>query len=177
MAGIVGAIAFPSAREGLTGTGARPDGSVVRPAGESEGVAPSPDAGEEVTLSVGHKVGCLDISDGPFVHVSRRDLIGLDELAQPGRRERVDLVVIGAIYCHLTFLKIIKIIIYMTSLLPGQVVRYSQPAPGESAFWFVVVEAHDGRALIRLLNPETWGFAPALAPVELVAASEVCEAL
>jgi hypothetical protein len=50
VARIIGAIAFPRTRERLTGTTPGPDGSLVRPSGEAQGVAPSADAGEEMAL-------------------------------------------------------------------------------------------------------------------------------
>jgi hypothetical protein len=42
--------------EWLAGTGASPDGSVVRPSGETEGVGPDADPGEEVALGVALEV-------------------------------------------------------------------------------------------------------------------------
>jgi hypothetical protein len=44
------AFALSRARKRLTRTGAGPDGSIVGPSGEPEGVGPSADAGEEMAL-------------------------------------------------------------------------------------------------------------------------------
>jgi hypothetical protein len=45
------------ARESLAGAGERPDGPIVRPAGESQGEAPSAHTGEPVALSKSSNVG------------------------------------------------------------------------------------------------------------------------
>lgn len=50
--------------------------------------------------------------------------------------------------------------------------RYAEPGD-EAAMRFVVLESHDGR---ELLNPERYGFAAILAPVELVSWSDLVEA-
>lgn len=86
----------PGGAEGLAGARAGPDAGVVGDAGKSERVAPSSDPGEEVDLLVPHKVSCPDIGNAPLVHVAGSDVPARDELAQPGRREGVDFVVVGA---------------------------------------------------------------------------------
>lgn len=81
--------------ERLAGTRARPDFAVVGPAGETGGVAPDSDPGEEMALSIPGKVVCSDINDAPFVHVARRDQVGRDEIAEPRGGVGVVLVVVG----------------------------------------------------------------------------------
>jgi hypothetical protein len=55
---------FTSCRgEGLTGTRACPDGSIIGPAGEPEGVGPDSDAGEEVVLGESPQVICSNIDN------------------------------------------------------------------------------------------------------------------
>jgi hypothetical protein len=51
IARIVGAKGLTSPRPRLAGTGAGPDGSVIWPSCEPQGVAPSSDAGEEMALN------------------------------------------------------------------------------------------------------------------------------
>jgi hypothetical protein len=83
MAGIVGAFLATGGAEGLTGATTCPNRSVIGPAGESEGVGPSADSGEEVALSVfGEFIG-VDFCDATFVHDSRCDQRLADERPQP----------------------------------------------------------------------------------------------
>jgi hypothetical protein len=49
-----------------------------------------------MTLRVSAELVGSDILDAPFVDVARRDVPGADEVSQPLRRERIDLVVVGA---------------------------------------------------------------------------------
>jgi hypothetical protein len=63
VARIVGASGFPGVRERLTGTRSGPDGAVVWPSGESQGVTPSADAGEEVALREASEVSGLNIDN------------------------------------------------------------------------------------------------------------------
>jgi hypothetical protein len=56
--------------EGLTGAGACPDGSIIGPSGEAQGVTPAADPGEEVALRVSHKVDWVDFGDASFIDIS-----------------------------------------------------------------------------------------------------------
>src|SRR6185437_15360683 len=58
---------------------------------ESEG--PSAEAGEEVGLDEASDIIWLKVFDAPLVHHARRDMPGLDKVAQPLRAIWVDLVV------------------------------------------------------------------------------------
>jgi len=78
MASVVCASAFSCGGEGLTGTGAGPDLSVVGPSGATEGVAPHADASKEVALIVSHKVIRSDFNDTPFIHFAGGDMALLD---------------------------------------------------------------------------------------------------
>ena len=60
-----------------------------------------------------------------------------------------------------------------THFQPGDVVRYSVPEAGEESSRFVVLEAHENRLHMRLLDPERHGFASQLAPVNVVALADV----
>ena len=83
-------------REGLAGATSRPNRSSIVPSGESEGIAPAANPGEEVALDeASHVVGGngLDIS---LVNFAIGYQSYLDEFAQPRSGERVVLVVIRA---------------------------------------------------------------------------------
>lgn len=54
---------FAGRRKWLAGQGGGPDGAVVGPAGEAEGVGPSADPGEEMVLGIPGKVGWSDEED------------------------------------------------------------------------------------------------------------------
>ena len=71
---------FPLAggTERLARAGAGPDGAVVGPAGEPQGVGPAPSPAEEVVLSMPGKVGWNHVTDVPLVHVPGRQMPGLD---------------------------------------------------------------------------------------------------
>jgi hypothetical protein len=94
--------AFAGDAEGLAGAGAGPEGPVVRPSSKSSCKGPAADPGEEVALGVAGEVVGSNIGDAPGVDVARRDQAGVDQVAQPGGRIGVDLVVESA--CHLSFL-------------------------------------------------------------------------
>jgi hypothetical protein len=66
--------------EGLTGATTRPNRSVIGPAGESEGVGPAADPGEEMGLRVVSDIVCLYILNRAFVYVAVCDESGLDQL-------------------------------------------------------------------------------------------------
>ena len=84
---------FACARERLTGTGAGPDWPVIGPPGEPERVAPSADTGKHVDLGSSVKVRSFQVAYRPIVHFAERDVFVFDQLSQPPRGERVDLVV------------------------------------------------------------------------------------
>lgn len=87
-------LALAGGAEGLAGTTACPNKSVVRPPGKPEGVGPSADSGEEVGLRVSSDVIGLYLPYVPFIYVPRGDLPVGDELAEPRGGERIELVVI-----------------------------------------------------------------------------------
>ena len=91
-------MAFPlsSARKRLTGNGAGPDGQLVGPSGEPEGMAPTADPGEEMTLGVAFEVIRRNLFDAPLVHVAGRDQALHDQVPQPFGGIRLDLVVVGS---------------------------------------------------------------------------------
>ena len=60
---VVERFAFAGRTEGLAGAGACPDFAVVGPSGETEGVGPDTDSGEEVALSVFGEVICSNIGN------------------------------------------------------------------------------------------------------------------
>ena len=72
---------FPLAggAERLAGAAPGPDGPVVGPACELQGVGPSADAGDEMALGEVSQLIRSHLRDSPFVHFARRNLPGLDE--------------------------------------------------------------------------------------------------
>ena len=90
------ALAEPRDAERLTRAAPRPDLAIVGPACGAKGVGPDADTGEEVTLVILSEVRGFDFDDAAFIHVSFCDVSGLDEIPQPLRRVRLDLVVVGA---------------------------------------------------------------------------------
>ena len=104
--------AFTCSAEGGAGGGGGPDGPVVGPSGESGGVAPDSDAGEEVALGKSQKFIWLDKGDAPLVDHAGRDEVAADELAQPCGLLGVDFVIPGGhllskrrVYDRLTYRK------------------------------------------------------------------------
>jgi hypothetical protein len=83
-------------RKRLTGAWTGPDGFVVTPSSETQGVGPSSDSSEEMDLREPFEIGGLNINDAPFVHEAVSDQLGRDEVAQPSRQEGVIFVVVGA---------------------------------------------------------------------------------
>jgi hypothetical protein len=63
MSMVVEPFATAGRRERLAGTTPCPDFLAVRPSGEAQGVAPDPDAGEEVALGESGKVGWSNIDN------------------------------------------------------------------------------------------------------------------
>ena len=82
--------------ERLARAGAGPDGPIVGPSGLSQGEGPDSNAGEEMALGESGEIVWRNISNVSFVNFAGRDMAGRDEVAQPLRRIRIDLVVIGA---------------------------------------------------------------------------------
>jgi len=103
VAGVVETSALAGGAERLTGARTCPNRTLVTPSSRAQGEAPDADPGEEVTLSVALKIIGLDVLDAALVHVARSDMAGLDEFAQPRRRERVKLVVVGLHVCQLNW--------------------------------------------------------------------------
>lgn len=60
---VAGALLLSGCAEWLAGAASGPDGPVVRPSGEAQGVTPHPDAGEEVALRVSDKIGSSNIDN------------------------------------------------------------------------------------------------------------------
>lgn len=91
-------VSKPSARtcraERLARAATGPDGSVVGPAGESQGEGPAADPGEEVALGEFAQVMWGDVLDTAGVHDTRRDVPGVDQVAQPLRGVKVDFVIV-----------------------------------------------------------------------------------
>jgi hypothetical protein len=107
--------------ERLARAGSGPDGAVVGPAGLAKGVGPDADASEEMALSESRKFSWRDIGDAPLVDYPIGDVALPDQLAQPRRRERVDLVVPGG---HVSCLGHVDLrrepAIVVEQLLPGR---------------------------------------------------------
>jgi hypothetical protein len=88
------AFSLSSARKRLTRTGAGPDRPFVWPAGEPERGAPSANPGEKMALCVSFEFIGFDFQDAPFVNDTRRNQSSANQLAHPGRAERVVVVVV-----------------------------------------------------------------------------------
>lgn len=122
--------AFACRAERLARAGSRPYGRVVGHAGASQGVAPDPDAGEEVALLVSHKLVWPYILDAPFVDVAGRDVARGDQVAQPCRGLRVVLVVVGAL--HAFTLHSSATPLADTGGMPGSISRHGRHRPGHT---------------------------------------------
>lgn len=96
MAFVIGRLAFAGGAEWLAGAATGPNRSRVVPAGEAEGVGPSPNAREPVALGVAAHVVGSDIDDAALVNIAWCDESRTDEFAEPGGRKPVVLVVVGA---------------------------------------------------------------------------------
>jgi len=68
---ILAATLLACGAEGLTGTRARPNRSVIGPSGEAQGVTPSTDPGEEVALVVSGEVVRLNVNNASLINISR----------------------------------------------------------------------------------------------------------
>jgi hypothetical protein len=87
--------AFACRAERLARARAGPDLPVVWPSSPSKGVRPDADAGEEVTLGVLPKFIRLHVLNAALVDIAGSDVAFLDQVAEPLRRERIDLVVVS----------------------------------------------------------------------------------
>lgn len=89
--------AFLPARdtERLARAGSGPNGSVVGPSGETEGVGPSADAREEMALGEAIEVRRGDIVNRSAIHGAGGDDPGGGEVAQPGRSVGIIFIVVG----------------------------------------------------------------------------------
>lgn len=68
--------AFACRAERLAGAGTSPDGSVIRPSGATQCVAPDSDAGEKMALFKPGKVIWTNILNTPFINHAGRDMPG-----------------------------------------------------------------------------------------------------
>ena len=93
---VVETFALSGGAEGLAGAGAGPDGPVVGPSGETEGVGPDADTGEEVALGVAVEVRSSHVPNGSFIDISVSDQFIGDQVAQPLRGVGVYLVIVRA---------------------------------------------------------------------------------
>jgi hypothetical protein len=89
---------LPSDGERLARTTAGPNRLIIRPSRKAQGVTPSTNAREEVTLCEPGKVAWLDIEDASFINVSISDQSCLNEFSQPCTNFLVVIVVIGNHY-------------------------------------------------------------------------------
>jgi hypothetical protein len=92
--GVCGSRAFAGDAEGLAGAASGPDGLVIRPSCDLQGVAPASDSCEKVTLRVVFKIHWLNIGYRPFVHISVRNQFFFDQIAQPCSGEWIYFVVV-----------------------------------------------------------------------------------
>ena len=95
MALIVAATLRAGRAEWLAGARASPNRSVVGNPGESQGVAPASDTGEEVALTVGSQIVGSYIENAPFVNIAGCNQTATDQLAQPRSGVRIVFVVVG----------------------------------------------------------------------------------
>ena len=79
--------------EGLAGTRTCPGDDILGPSGLGEGVGPHADPGKEMHAGSSQNVGWLKVGDTPLIYVSRFEVPGRHQVAEPLRRERLDLVV------------------------------------------------------------------------------------
>lgn len=87
---------FSSGGEGLAGTASGPHWGVVRDSCKPQCVRPAADSGKEVALDEASEIGGSDVEDRAFIYFSEGDESHADEFAEPRRRLRVELVVVGA---------------------------------------------------------------------------------
>ena len=87
--------AFACCAERLAGARACPNWAIVSPPSAAQGVAPDPDAGEEMALGVGSQVVGSDIGQASFIYVAGRDMPCSDQVSQPLSGIRIKFVVIS----------------------------------------------------------------------------------
>lgn len=95
MAVVVKAAPLPARTERLTRATPCPYGSVVCPSGSTQSVGPAADACEEMALLVATEVVGLDPFNAALIHIPRCNQPRRNQIAQPLRRMRVNLVVVG----------------------------------------------------------------------------------
>src|SRR5690606_12782442 len=78
----------------LARTGSGPYGPFVGPSCEPERIRPSADPGEEVSVSVSHKLVWTYILDAPLVHYAGGNVAFSPEFPQPSRSLGIELVVV-----------------------------------------------------------------------------------
>ena len=91
---VIGAALLSRDAEWLARRGAGPQLAVLRPAGNSRGECPTGDAREKVALGIPGKVRRNNVDHAASVDVSVRDSPIEDEVFDPGRGIRVNLVVV-----------------------------------------------------------------------------------
>lgn len=79
--------------ERLARAATSPDRPVVGPSGAAQGMRPDADSGEEMALDIAEQFLGFDVGDRALVDYAGRDGAGRDQVAQPRRGYRVDLVV------------------------------------------------------------------------------------
>lgn len=92
--------AFTCRAERLARAAGGPDGAAVGPASASQGEGPDTDSGEEMALGESAQIVRGDIFNASFVHDARRDVAGVDEVAQPLGGVGIELVVVGEVCNH-----------------------------------------------------------------------------
>jgi hypothetical protein len=98
VAGVGGSFALARRRERLTGAGAGPNRSIVRPARKSEGITPPADPGEEMALRVAPEVVGANVGNRSLVNISWCDEPSGYEVSQPLSGIGIVLVVVRAIH-------------------------------------------------------------------------------
>jgi hypothetical protein len=93
---VIGRLASPGGRERLTGATSCPNRSIVGPPGKSECEGPTSNAGEEMALTITPEVGGSHVGNASLVNVALGDVSGVDEVSEPLRGIRINLVVVGA---------------------------------------------------------------------------------
>src|SRR5271157_4077519 len=88
------AIALACDAERLAGARTCPNWTRVIPPSEAQGAGPSSDTGKEMTLRVVFDIFGPDIFDRSFIYISWRNMSCGNQIAQPLRRVRIDLVII-----------------------------------------------------------------------------------
>lgn len=92
---VINPSAFASLGERLAWAASRPDRSVIRPSGQTQSIRPDANSCEEMYLCVIAQFIRGDILNRTCVHDARRNMPGVNQVAQPLRCERIDFVVEG----------------------------------------------------------------------------------